>query len=453
MTYPRISEQLDDLEGAREEGRRKMDWARQHMPILGALREEFEAHEPLAGQRIAMAMHVEAKTANLAETLAEGGAEVAITGCNPLSTHDDVSAALDAHENVTSYAKRGVDDEEYYDAIEATLDVEPTITVDDGGDLVLRIHEYHPELIDDVLGGCEETTTGVHRLRAMDADGALEYPVFAVNDTPMKRLFDNVHGTGESSLANIAMTTNLSFAGKTVVVSGYGDCGRGVAEKASGQNADVVVTEVDPRRALEAHMEGYDVMPMNEAAAEGDVFITTTGNRDVITTQDFERMDDGVLLANAGHFDVEVNLDDLSDLAASVREVRDGVREYELEDGRRLNVLAEGRLVNLAGPLALGHPVEVMDQSFGVQAVCVRELVAANAGGLGDRIAERIRERLGRTTAPEPTGARSYDAGVHEVPDALDREVARIKLDAEDIGIDELTEAQVEYMDDWRHGT
>ncbi|PSQ02430.1 adenosylhomocysteinase [Halobacteriales archaeon QS_5_70_17] len=453
MTYPRISEQLDDPEGAREEGRRKMDWARQHMPILGALREEFEAHEPLAGQRIAMAMHVEAKTANLAETLADGGAEVAITGCNPLSTHDDVSAALDAHENVTSYAKRGVDDEEYYDAIEATLDVEPTITVDDGGDLVLRIHEYHPELIDDVLGGCEETTTGVHRLRAMDADGALEYPVFAVNDTPMKRLFDNVHGTGESSLANIAMTTNLSFAGKTVVVSGYGDCGRGVAEKASGQNADVVVTEVDPRRALEAHMEGYDVMPMNEAAAEGDVFITTTGNRDVITTQDFERMDDGVLLANAGHFDVEVNLDDLSDLAASVREVRDGVREYELEDGRRLNVLAEGRLVNLAGPLALGHPVEVMDQSFGVQAVCVRELVAANAGGLGDRIAERIRERLGRTTAPEPTGARSYDAGVHEVPDALDREVARIKLDAEDIGIDELTEAQVEYMDDWRHGT
>jgi adenosylhomocysteinase len=276
--------------------------------------------------------------------------------------------------------------------------------------------------------------------------------VFAVNDTPMKRLFDNVHGTGESSLANIAMTTNLSFAGKTVVVSGYGDCGRGVAKKASGQNAHVVVTEVDPRRALEAHMEGYDVMSMREAAERGDVFITTTGNRDVITREDFAAMSDGVLLANAGHFDIEVNLEELSEMATNVREVRDGVREYELDDGRRLNVLAEGRLVNLAGPLSLGHPVEVMDQSFGVQAVCVRELVAS-AGGLGERIVERIRGRLGRTTALEPVGERSYGAGVHEVPDALDREVARIKLEAEGIGIDDLTDAQIEYMDDWQHGT
>ena len=453
MTYPRISEQLDDLERAREEGRRKMDWARQHMPILTALREEFEEHEPLDGQRVGMAMHVEAKTANLAETIADGGAEVAIAGCNPLSTHDDVSAALDAHENVTSYARRGVDDEEYYEAIEAVIAHEPTVTVDDGGDLVLRIHERHEELIDGIIGGCEETTTGVHRLRAMDADGALDYPIFAVNDTPMKRLFDNVHGTGESSLANIAMTTNLSFAGKTVVVAGYGDCGRGVAKKASGQNAHVVVTEVDSRRALEAHMEGYEVLPMNEAAEKGDVFLTTTGNRDVITREDFERMEDGALLANAGHFDIEINLDELSDLATDVREVRDGVREYRLDDGRRLNVLAEGRLVNLAGPLALGHPVEVMDQSFGVQAVCVRELVAAHSGGLGDRIAERVRERLGRSNAMEPAGERSYDAGVHQVPDALDREVARIKLEAEDIAIDELSDVQREYMDDWQHGT
>jgi adenosylhomocysteinase len=242
----------------------------------------------------------------------------------------------------------------------------------------------------------------------------------------MKRLFDNVHGTGESSLANIAMTTNLSFAGKDVVVAGFGHCGKGVAKKAAGQNADVIVTEVDSRRALEAHMEGYDVMPMREAAAEGDVFVTTTGNRDVITAEDFQAMDDGVVLANAGHFDIEIDLDGLSDLAVDVYEAREGVRAYEMDDGRRINVLAEGRLVNLAGPIALGHPVEVMDQSFGVQAVCVRELVENRD---------------------------AYDAGVHDVPDRLDREVAETKLEAEGIEIDELTDAQAEYMDSWEHGT
>ncbi|AJF25770.1 MULTISPECIES: adenosylhomocysteinase [unclassified Haloarcula] len=425
MTTP-ISERLDDLDEARDSGRRKMDWAIQHMPICGALREQFEADQPFDGERIGMAMHVEAKTAVLAEILAIGGAEVAITGCNPLSTHDDVSAALDAVDGITSYAERGVDDEEYYEAIEAVIGHKPTITVDDGMDLVAAIHEDYPELIDTIIGGAEETTTGVHRLRAMDDDGELDYPVFAVNDTPMKRLFDNVHGTGESSLASIAMTTNLSWAGKTVVVSGYGDCGKGVAKKASGQNADVIVTEVEPRRALEAHMEGYDVKPMAEAAAEGDVFITTTGNRDVIVEEHFEAMQDGVLLANAGHFDVEVDLDALSDLAADTYEARDGVRTYEMADGRRLNVLAEGRLVNLATPIALGHPVEVMDQSFGVQAVCVRELVEN-----GD----------------------DYEAGVHAVPDRLDKEVAEIKLDAEGVDFDSLTDTQAEYMDSWQHGT
>ncbi|MHC3379492.1 adenosylhomocysteinase [Haloarcula sp. H-GB5] len=425
MTTP-ISERLDDLDEARDSGRRKMDWAIQHMPICGALREEFETEQPFAGERIGMAMHVEAKTAVLAEILAVGGAEVAITGCNPLSTHDDVSAALDAVDGITSYAERGVDDEEYYEAIEAVIGHKPTITVDDGMDLVAAIHEDYPELIDTIIGGAEETTTGVHRLRAMDEDGELDYPVFAVNDTPMKRLFDNVHGTGESSLASIAMTTNLSWAGKTVVVSGYGDCGKGVAKKASGQNADVIVTEVEPRRALEAHMEGYEVKPMAEAAAEGDVFITTTGNRDVIVEEHFEAMQDGVLLANAGHFDVEVDLDALSDLAVDTYEARDGVQAYEMADGRRLNVLAEGRLVNLATPIALGHPVEVMDQSFGVQAVCVRELVEN-----GD----------------------DYEAGVHAVPDRLDKEVAEIKLDAEGVEFDSLTDTQAEYMDSWQHGT
>ena len=426
QSYPPIGEQLDDVESAREEGRRKMEWALQHMPILRELREQFAETEPLAGQTLGMAMHVEAKTANLVELLALGGAEVAITGCNPLSTHDDVSAALDANDSITSYAKRGVDEDDYYAAIESVVSHGPTITVDDGMDMVFAIHEDYPELVDTIVGGAEETTTGVHRLRAMAADGELNYPVFAVNDTPMKRLFDNVHGTGESALATIAMTTNLSYAGKNVVVAGYGDCGRGVAKKAAGQNANVIVAEVEPRRALEAHMEGYDVMPMNEAAAVGDVFITTTGNRDVITREDFEAMQDGVLLANAGHFDIEIDLDALSELAVDEYEARDGVRAYELEDGRRLNVLAEGRLVNLASPIALGHPAEVMDQSFGIQAVCVRELVEH-----GDE----------------------YAAGVHDVPDDLDREVAEIKLDAEGVEIDSLTDEQAEYMDSWSHGT
>jgi len=403
-----------------------MEWALQHMPILQSLREEFAADKPLAGETIGMAMHVEAKTANLVELLALGGAEVAITGCNPLSTHDDVSAALDAHDNITSYAVRGVDDDDYYAAINAVLDHEPTITVDDGMDMIAAIHEDHPELIDSIVGGCEETTTGVHRLRAMDDDGALEYPVFAVNDTPMKTLFDNVHGTGESSLATIAMTTNLSYAGKNVVVAGYGYCGKGVAKKAAGQNANVIVTEVDPRKALEAHMEGYEVMPMAEAAAEADLILTTTGNRDVVVDEHFDQMKDGVLLANAGHFDIEIDLVALEERAVDTYEARDGVEAYEMDDGRRLNVLAEGRLVNLAAPVALGHPVEVMDQSFGVQAVAVRELA---------------------------DNGEAYEAGVHDVPDDLDREIAEIKLDAEGVDHDSLTDEQRDYMGSWDHGT
>jgi len=424
MTAP-ISEQLSDAD-LLEDGQRKMEWARQHMPILESLREDFEQSQSFAGEVIGMAMHVEAKTAILAETLAAGGAEVAITGCNPLSTHDDVSVALDAVDGVTSYAKRGVDGDEYYEAMEAVIAHEPTITVDDGGDLVFAIHEEYPELIDTIVGGCEETTTGVHRLRAMAEDGELDYPMFAVNDTPMKRLFDNVHGTGESSLASIAMTTNLAWAGKTVVVAGFGYCGKGVARKADGQNANVIVTEVEPRRALEAHMEGYDVKPMHEAAADGDVFITTTGNRDVIVADHFDQMDDGVVLANAGHFDVEIDLDALGEKAVDSYEARDGMQAYEMADGRRIHVLAEGRLVNLATPVSLGHPVEVMDQSFGVQAVSVRELVEHGE---------------------------EYAAGVHDVPDELDEEVAKIKLEAEGVDIDALSDEQEEYMNSWQHGT
>jgi adenosylhomocysteinase len=417
-----ITTRLDDPE--REAGERKLDWAREHMPILAALRERFETEQPLAGERVGMAMHVEAKTGVLVELLAAAGAEVTITGCNPLSTPDDVSAALDARPGITSYARHDVDDEEYYGALDAVARVEPTVTVDDGCDLVTLLHDEYPDLLDTVVGGCEETTTGVHRLRAMDDDGALRYPVFAVNDTPTKRLFDNVHGTGESVLANVAMTTNLTVAGKTVVVAGYGHCGRGVARKAEGWDAHVVVTEVDSRKALEAHMDGHEVLPMAEAAAEGDLFVTTTGNRDVIVDEHLDRMRDGAVLANAGHFDVEVDVDGLADRAVARREVRPGVEEFELSDGRRLHLLAEGRLVNLAGPLSMGHPVEVMDQSFGVQALCVRELVEG-----------------------------AYGAGVHDVPDAVDREVARVKLDAEGVEHDELTDAQAAYLDSWRHGT
>jgi len=413
-----------DTDADVEEGRRKIDWAREHTPILARIRERYLDDEPLDGVVVGMAMHVESKTAVLAELLAEGGAEVAITGCNQLSTHDDVSAALDAVDGVHSYALHGVDRDEYYEALDAVIEHEPDVTVDDGGDLIFRIHEEYPGLVDGIAGGCEETTTGVHRLRAMDEDDALRYPVFAVNDTPMKRQFDNVHGTGESSLSSIAMTTNLLFAGKDVVVGGYGHCGRGVAKKADGLGADVTVTEVDPRRALEAHMEGYDVAPMAEAAGYADFVITTTGNRDVVTREAFERMSDGVVLANAGHFDVEVDLDELEEYAVGTREVRDGIREYETPDGRRLNVLAEGRLVNLATPVALGHPAEVMDQSFGVQALCV----------------ERVLDT-------------ELDEGVHEVPGDIDRRVAEIKLDALGVEIDDLSEEQREYMSSWQHGT
>ena len=423
---PTVSEQVDDVDSLHAAGEQKLAWARQYMPILEELNQSFRDTRPLEGERVAMAMHVEAKTGVLVELLRNGGAEVALTGCNPLSTHDDVSVALDQQEGITSYAYRGVDEDAYYGAIDGVLDHEPTITVDDGGDLIFRIHEHQRELLDDIKGGCEETTTGVKRLRLMADDDALEYPVFAVNDTPMKRLFDNVHGTGEASLASMAMTTNISWAGRTVVVAGYGYCGKGVARKASGQNARVIVTEVDPRKALAAHMEGFEVMPMEKAASEGEVFITTTGNRDVLTLSHFEKMQDGAILANAGHFDVEINLEELTEYATEVSPAREGIKAYELPDGRTLNVLADGRLVNLATPIALGHPIGVMDQSFGIQAVCVRELVEQ-----GD----------------------AYDAGVHAVPDSLDREVADIKLTAEGIGYDELSDTQQEYLQSWAHGT
>ena len=361
----------------------------------------------------------------LLELLAEGGAEVVVTGCNPLSTHDDVSCALDANPKISSYAKRGVSDEEYYEGIEAVISHNLTLTLDDGGDLIFALHKNHKDKIKKIIGGCEETTTGVHRLKSMEEEGELKYPVFAVNDTPMKRLFDNVHGTGESAMLSISMTTNFSWAGKTVVVAGYGYCGRGLAKKITGQNARIIVTEVDSLRALEAHMEGYEVMPMVQAAHRGDVFITTTGNCDILNGDHFELMRDGVILANAGHFDVEINTKDLEELSVSKKVVREGIEEYHLEDGRRINVLASGRLVNLATPLSLGHPIEIMDQSFGMQAVCMREMVM------------------------NPT----YSSGVHPVPIELDAKVAEIKLRSEGIEIDYLSETQEDYLKGWEFGT
>lgn len=371
-----------------------------------------------------MALHVEAKTANLVMALAAGGADVAITGCNPLSTQDDVAAALGSFEGISCIARHACPVDEYYAAIDRVLDTRPTVTIDDGMDLIHRLHTTRRELLDGVIGGCEETTTGIHRLRAMAAEGKLEFPVIAVNDTPMKRSFDNVHGTGESALVSLMITTNVLIAGKRLVVAGYGYCGRGLARKARGMGARVIVTEVDPRRALEAHMDGFEVMPMEAAAEYGDIFVTTTGDIDVIGKRHFASMNDGVILANAGHFNVEIDLDGLRSLADEI-EQHEGIETFTLA-GRRIHVLAEGRLVNLATPKGMGHPIEVMDLSFALQALSA-EYVAKH----------------GKRLAP----------GVHEVPASIDEAVAREKLGALGIAIDCLTDEQARYLSAWDAGT
>jgi len=401
-----------------------MRWARQYMPVLAEIRRTFQEEQPLSGLTVGMALHVEAKTAVLAETLAAAGAEVHITGCNPLSTQDDVAEALNRVDGVTCYAKRGVGVEEYYAAIDRVLDASPSITIDDGMDLIHRLHTTRRELLDSVIGGCEETTTGIHRLRAMAEEGVLRFPVIAVNDTPMKRFFDNVHGTGESALSAIMATTNALIAGKHVVVAGYGYCGNGLAKKVHGLGARVIVTEVDPRRALQAHMDGYEVMSMDEAASLGDIFITTTGNTSVITGRHFPKMKRGAILANAGHFNVEINIDWLEGHAEATED-REGIRTY-LIDGKAVHVLAEGRLVNLATPKGMGHPIEVMDLSFALQALCTAYI--AHHGS-------------------------SLEGGVYEVPAEIDERVANLKLSSLGITIDVLTDEQVRYMSSWDIGT
>ncbi|WP_094228120.1 adenosylhomocysteinase [Methanolobus psychrotolerans] len=404
-----------------ESGNMKIGWVRNHMPVLNIIREQFEKEKPLAGHKIGMALHVEAKTAALVETLAIGGAEVVITGCNPLSTQDDVALALHGKKNIQCFAKYDCCNEEYYEAIDKVLDFKPDITIDDGADLIFKLHTERTDLLPLILGGCEETTTGIHRLKAMERDGALKMPVIAVNDAMTKFLFDNRYGTGQSAWDGIMRTTNLLVAGKNVVIGGYGWCGKGTAMRAKGLGANVIVTEIDPIRALEARMDGNQVMPMKEAAKIGDIFLTTTGNRDILNREDFEVIKDGAILANAGHFNVEINLEDLKSMASSVKTVRNNIKEYKLKD-RRVYVLADGRLVNLAA--GDGHPAEVMDMSFANQALCVR-YIAEN----------------------------KLSNGVHAVPHELDMGIAEMKLMSMGITIDKLSDEQTAYMNDWESGT
>jgi adenosylhomocysteinase len=411
--------------GLSGKGRQRIEWAAGEMRVLGQIRERFEKERPLDGLRIAACLHVTSETANLMETLKGGGAEVALCASNPLSTQDDVAAALAEGSGVEVFAVKGEDNDTYYRHINAVLDRRPQITMDDGADLVSLLHKERADQIADVVGGTEETTTGVIRLRAMAADGALKYPIVSVNDADTKHLFDNRFGTGQSTIDAIMRATNLLLAGRTVVVAGYGMCGRGVASRARGLGAKVVVTEVDPLPALEAAMEGYGVMPLREAARIGDVFVTVTGDKGVIRREHMELMKDGAVLANSGHFDVEIDKAALDALAEGrTRRIREFVDEYRLADGRRIHLLAEGRLVNLAA--AEGHPAAVMDMSFANQALSV-EWIVGQRGKL------------------EP--------GVHAVPSEIDAEVARLKLRAMGVEIDELTAEQEEYLRSWEQGT
>ncbi len=405
--------------GMAEAGRRKIEWVRDFMPALSAIRERFERERPFEGRRIAMSIHLEAKTAYLALCLAGGGAEVHATGCNPLSTQDDVAAGL-ASMGVEVYGWRGATAAEYEAHLTAALSCHPDLIIDDGGDLVGLLAGKHADLADRLIGGCEETTTGIHRLRARAAAGALPFPMMDVNDAKCKHYYDNRYGTGQSVWDAIMHTTNLLVAGKTVVVAGYGWCGRGVAMRAKGMGANVIVTEIDPIKALEASMEGMRVLPMDEAAAIGDLFITTTGCRDVIVGRHMEKMKDNAFLANAGHFNVEVNGQDLESMAVRVYPRREGITGYELPDGRTLNLLAEGRLVNLAA--GNGHPAEIMDMSFAIQSLSLEYLLKHGA---------------------------SLENRVYDVPEEIDAEVSRLKLRGIGMEIDTLTPEQEEYLKGW----
>ncbi len=406
-------------------GRLRMTWAEREMPVLRMIRERFEKEKPLKGVRMSACLHVTTETGNLARTLAAGGADLVLVASNPLSTQDDVAAALVSYDEIPVYALKGEDNETYYEHIHAAIDHKPHVTMDDGADLVSTLHSKRREALGNVIGGTEETTTGVIRLRAMAAEGALEYPIVAVNDAMTKHLFDNRYGTGQSTLDGIIRATNVLIAGKTVVVGGYGWCSRGIAMRAKGLGANVIVTEVDPLKALEAVMDGFRVMPMIEAAPIGDIFVTSTGDINVVDAQHFEAMKNNAIVCNSGHFNVELNLPALAEMAeAAPRRVRPSVDQYQLPDGRHINVLAEGRLVNLAA--AEGHPSAVMDMSFANQALCAEYM-------------------LDHAEELEPV--------VYAVPDDIDANIARLKLQAMGVEIDVLTEEQRKYLASWRAGT
>lgn len=406
------------------EGKKRIEWAERNMPVLAQIRERFEKEQPFKGVRFAACMHVTTETANLMRTLKAGGAELALCASNPLSTQDDTAAALVYEYGISVFARNAVDREGYYSHINAALDIEPHQVFDDGCDLVNTLHTTRTELLPNITGGCEETTTGVIRLQQMAKDGALTFPMIAVNDTDTKHMFDNRYGTGQSTMDAIFRATNQLIAGKIFVVAGFGYCGKGVAERARGMGAEVVVTEIDPTKALDALMQGYRVMQMAEAAKVGDIFITVTGNRTVIAAEHFQVMKDGAILANAGHFDIEIDVEWLEKNSQKNPKIRHQTDEYLLGNGRRILLIAEGRLVNLGA--AEGHPAVVMDMSFSDQALTAEWLVKS-AKGLG--------------------------AGVHMVPVEIDKEVALLKLKSMGATIDSLTPIQNEYLNSWKHGS
>jgi adenosylhomocysteinase len=414
---------IKDIKQA-EGGRRKIEWAAREMPVLRMIRERFAKERPLAGMRLSACLHVTTETANLAQTLHAGGADLVLTASNPLSTQDDVAASLITHFEIPVFAIKGEDHVTYYRHINAALDHRPHMTMDDGADLVGTLHKERRDLLANMIGGTEETTTGVIRLRAMAADGALAFPVIAVNDAMTKHFFDNRYGTGQSTIDGIVRATNVLLAGKNFIVAGYGWCGRGLAMRARGLGANVIVTEVEPLPALEAVMDGYRVMPMDEAARIGDFFCTVTGDINVIDRQHFEMMKDGAIVANSGHFNVEINIPALEEMSVEKRLVRPFVEQYTLRDGRQINLLAEGRLINLAA--AEGHPASVMDMSFANQALAA-EYMAKNADQLENR--------------------------VYPVPEEIDRQIAKLKLESMGVQIDALTPEQKKYLSSWEEGT
>jgi adenosylhomocysteinase len=407
-----------------EGGRRRIEWAEREMPVLRLIRERFAKERPLQGLRVSACLHVTTETGNLMRTLQAGGADIVLTASNPLSTQDDVAASLVSHDEIPVYAIKGEDNATYYKHLNAALDHKPQMTMDDGADLVSTLHKDRRELLSGVVGSTEETTTGVIRLRAMAADNALLFPVVAVNDAMTKHFFDNRYGTGQSTLDGIIRATNILLAGKTFVVAGYGWCGRGLAMRAKGMGANVIVTEVNPLPALEAVMDGYRVMPMEEAAKVGDIFVTVTGDLNVIDGKHFAAMKDGAIVANSGHFNVEINIPALEAMSVSKKLVRPFVDQYQLKDGRQIHILGEGRLINLAS--AEGHPASVMDMSFANQALAAEYLV---------KNADKLEKK------------------VYSVPEEIDREIARLKLDAMNVVIDTLTNEQVKYLNSWQEGT